>query len=99
MSDQPRDLTLERVNRLTQALADLMEGQTQQGRMLLRVMTQISSQLDAIKTELTDVSAAVRELASEQVLLGNRVESAFSCAMRTNIRLDELEDTPSTDRD
>jgi hypothetical protein len=34
----------------------------------------------------------VRGLASEQALLGNRVENAFSRAMRANIRLDEIED-------
>jgi hypothetical protein len=32
------------------------------------------------------------DLASEQVLLGNRFENAFSRALRTNIRLDEIED-------
>jgi hypothetical protein len=39
----------------------------------------------------------VRELASEHILLGNRVESAFSRALRTNIRLDEIEDQNADD--
>jgi hypothetical protein len=78
MSDKPRDLTLERVNRLTEAVADLMESQAAQGRMLLRMLTQIDSRIDSIKTELTGLTAAVRELANKQVLLGDRVENAFS---------------------
>lgn len=85
MSDKPRDITLERVNRLTTAVADLMESQTSQGRMMLQMLTQISNRLESIEK-------AIRELSSEQILLGNRVENAFSRAMRTNIRLDEIED-------
>jgi hypothetical protein len=92
MSDKPRDLTLERVNRLTQAVADLGENQTAQGRMLMRLLGQMSDQLGAIRTELAALNGTVRDLASEQVLLGNRVENAFTRALRTNIRLDEIED-------
>lgn len=85
MSDKPRDLTLERINRLSTAVADLMESHTSQGRMVLKMLTQISDHLEGVEK-------AVRELASEQVLLGNRVENAFSRTLRTNIRLDEIED-------
>lgn len=87
MSDEarPRDLTLKRVNRLTQTVADLGESQTTQGRMMLRMLEQISDRLAAIEK-------AVREVASEQALLGTRVENAFSRALRTNIRLDAIED-------
>jgi hypothetical protein len=88
----PLDLTLERVNRLTQAVADLGENQLAQGRMLLQLLNQMSDQLDAFRTELAAVTGTVRDLASEQVLLGNRVESAATSVLRANIRLDEIED-------
>jgi len=84
MSD-PSDLTLTRVNRLTQAVADLSESHATQGRSLIRLLTQMSEQLAALTKE-------VHALASEQVLLGNRIEDTFTRALRVNIRLDELED-------
>jgi hypothetical protein len=92
MSDKPRDITLERVNRLTQAVADLGENQTAQGRMLLRMLGQMNEHLSAISGQLTSLAGTMREMASEQILLGDRVETAFSRALRTNIRLDEIED-------
>jgi hypothetical protein len=99
MSDKPRDLTLERVNRLTAAVADLTESHAQQGRMMIRILEELSermggfsAELTGIRAELVDVKGLLRELASEQVLLGNRVENAFSKALRANIRLDEMED-------
>jgi hypothetical protein len=85
MSDKPRDLTLERVNRLTVAVADLMESHTAQGRQFLGMMQRMIDHLERIEK-------SINELASEQVLLGNRVENAFSRALRANIRLDDLED-------
>ncbi len=93
MSDQPRDLTLERVNRLTQAVADLMEAHASQGRTFIRMLAGVGEQLDRIESRLNVLTTEVRALASEQVLLGNRVENAFSRALRVNIRLDEIEDT------
>jgi hypothetical protein len=85
VSDKPRDLTLERVNRLTQAVADLGESHAAQGRMII-------AQLAAIRSELATLNASMRDVAGEQALLGNRVENAFSRALRANIRLDEIED-------
>lgn len=87
MSDTPRNLTLERVNRLTDAVADLMESHAAQGRAVLH-------RLDKIEAHLGSLATDIRGLASEQALLGNRVENAFVKAMRANIRLDEIEDTP-----
>jgi outer membrane murein-binding lipoprotein Lpp len=93
MSDKPRDLTLERVNRLTQAVADLVDNQTAQGRMLLRLLQQIAGKLDgldAIRSEIAALNTTVRQMAIEQTLLGNRVENAFAPAVQANIRLDEM---------
>jgi hypothetical protein len=82
---EPRNLTLERVNRLSQAMADLMESHAAQGRMIIGLLTQVNERLASIDT-------ALRSLAREQILLGNRIEEAFARAMRANFRLDELED-------
>lgn len=89
---EPRNLTLERVNRLTQAIADLTESHAAQGRMLHRLLTQMDGRLASIDATLTTLAKDVRELAAEQVLLGNRIEEAFTRSLRTNIRLDDLED-------
>ncbi len=96
MSDKPRDLTLERVNRLTQAVADLGDSQTALGRMLLRMLGHIDENLPEISAQLTTLNQTVREQAGEQILLGNRVEAAFTQALRTNIRVDEIEDKKGT---
>ena len=85
MSDQPSNITLERVNRLTQAIADLSESHASQGRSIIRLVTQMSEQLTALTKE-------VHALAGEQILLGNRIEDAFTRALQVNIRIDELED-------
>jgi hypothetical protein len=92
MTDKPRDLTLKRVNRLSTAVADLMESQTSHNGMVLGILKRLDDRLDAIDAKFGAVSRDIRGLASEQVLLGNRVESAFTRALRTNIRLDEIED-------
>jgi len=89
---EPRNLTLERVNRLTQALADLMESHAAQGRTMTRLLTQMDERLASIDATLTALAKDVRGLASEQTLLGNRIEDAFARALRANARLDELED-------
>ena len=95
MSDTPRDLTLERINRLTVAVADLSESHTAQGRQLLAMVQRVIDRLERIEAQIAAVGMDVHALASEQVLLGNRVENAFNRALRTNIRLDEIEDTTS----
>jgi hypothetical protein len=92
VSDEPRNLTLERVNRLTQAVADLAESHAAQGRMMMRLLTQMNEHLASMDIRLNELSKAVRDLASEEILLGNRVEEAFARALRVNIRLDEKED-------
>jgi outer membrane murein-binding lipoprotein Lpp len=99
MSDQPRDLTFERIKRFTEAVADLMESHTPQGRNLARLLDLQGQQLGRIEVALNTLSSDVRglathvhDLASEQVLLGNRVENAFSKALRANIRLDDIEE-------
>ena len=95
MSENPRDLTLERINRLTVAVADLSESHTAQGRQLLAMVQRVIDRLERIEAQIATVGMDVHALASEQVLLGNRVENAFNRALRTNIRLDEIEDTTS----
>ena len=92
MSDAPRNLTLERVNRLTQALADLMESHAAQGRMTTRLLTQMNEHMASIDERLATLSNGVRDLASEQILLGNRIEEGLARALRANARLDEKED-------
>jgi hypothetical protein len=89
---EPRNLTLERVNRLSQAVADLTESHAAQGRTILRLLTQLDQRLESMDTNLATLAKSVRELASEQALLGNRIEEAFARALRANVRLDELED-------
>lgn len=91
MSDA-RNITLERVNRLTQAMADLTESHAAQGRMLARTLEQMSDRLSSIDGTLSGLAKDVRALAGEQILLGNRIEEAFARALRTNLRLDERED-------
>lgn len=49
MSEQPRDLNLERLNRLSQAVADLMESQAAQNRNTARLLEQVIAQLDRIE--------------------------------------------------
>jgi hypothetical protein len=88
MSTEPRDLTLERLNRLTQAVADLMDSQTAQGRNIVRLLEGIGR----IEVQIGALAKDVRELAAEQALLGNRVENAFNRALRVDIRMDALED-------
>jgi hypothetical protein len=89
---EPRNLTLERVNRLTQAVADLIESHAAQGRAITRLLEQISTRLAAIEGTLVALDKSVRDLSGEQVLLGNRVEEAFARALRVNLRLDEMEE-------
>jgi hypothetical protein len=74
-----RDLNLERLNRLSQAMADLTESHAAQGRMTNRLLAQMTERLASIETTLTSLAKDVRSLASEQILLGNRIEEAF-CA-------------------
>ncbi|MBV8097136.1 MAG: hypothetical protein JO110_28605 [Acetobacteraceae bacterium] len=88
-----RDLMLERVNRLSQAVADLMENQTAQARAIQRMLSQTNERLDAIDMKLRALVQEVHKLASEQALLGNRVEDAFARGLRANVRLDEMEDS------
>jgi hypothetical protein len=89
---ETRNLTLERVNRLTQAMVDLTESHAAQGRMTTRLLMQMDERLASIDTTLATLSKDVRALASEQILLGNRIEEAFGRALRANARLDDIED-------
>lgn len=88
----PHDITLERVKRLSEAMADLMESHASQGRLMMKQLTRMDERLTGIEANLASLAKDVRELASEQALLGNRVENAFARALRANIRLDEIED-------
>jgi hypothetical protein len=89
---EPRNLLLERVNRLSQAIADLTESHAATGRMLARLLLQMNDRLSSIDQMLIQLTKDVRALASEQILLGNRIEDAFARALRANARVDEIED-------
>lgn len=96
---EARNITLERVNRLTQVMADLTESHAAQGRMIARLLEQISNRLSSMDDRLSSmdktmatIAKDVHDLASEQILLGNRIEDAFARALRANMRLDERED-------
>ncbi len=91
MSEAPRDLTLERVNRLSQAMADLMESQAAQNRNMTRMLDQVAAQLDRIEANQAAAAKELRSVASEQLLLANRIENALARAFRANLRLDEIE--------
>ena len=81
------DLLLECVNRLTGDMADTREGHNQ----LLRILTRA---VDGLREEAAGLRREVASPASEQAPLANRVEDAFSRAVRADIRLDDLSDAP-----
>jgi hypothetical protein len=60
MSDQPRDLTLERIKRLTEAVADLMESHAAQGRNVSRLLELQGQQLGRIEVALNTLATDVR---------------------------------------
>ena len=62
MSDQPRDLTLEQINRLSQAVADMMESNNEMGRTLLRVLEFQGNKLERIEGQLQSLTKEVRDL-------------------------------------
>lgn len=95
---EPTSIVLERLARLTTAVADMMEAHAAQSRGVNRLLDSMGRQLARMEEqqattiqEIRVLTAEMRNLASEQVLLGNRVEEAFSRALRTDIRLDEME--------
>jgi hypothetical protein len=92
LPQEPRNLTLERVNRLSQAIADLTESHAATGRMLARLLMQMNDRLASIDQMLIALGKDMRAVASEQILLGNRIEDAFARALRANARIDEMED-------
>ena len=91
MTSAPRDLTLERLNRLSLAVADLMDGQATQARNTQRLLDHMSQQLDRIEANQVSFAKDLRSVTSEQLLLANRIEEALSRAFRTGLRLDDLE--------
>jgi hypothetical protein len=71
---------LERVNRLTQAVADLVESQAAQNRSIIRLLAQMNEHLALIDIRmasldirLAELGSDIRAMASEQILLGNRL--------------------------
>lgn len=83
---QARNITL------AQAIADMIESHAAHGRMLMRLLNQMNERLVSIDAAVIELRNGVRDLTSEQVLLGTRIEEAFARALRANIRLDERED-------
>lgn len=83
---------------LAQAIADMIESHAAHGRMLMRLLNQMNERLVSIDAAMIELRNGVRDLTSEQVLLGNRIEEAFARALRANIRLDEREDSADDQR-
>jgi hypothetical protein len=73
---EPRNLTLERVNRLTEAVTSMAEHHAAQGRVTARLLVQISEQLNSMDAKLGEVETEVE---------------AFAQVLRTNARLSALE--------
>ena len=69
-----------------------MESHAAQGQAILRILEAHGDQLTRIEAHLGVLTKDVRGLAREQAILGNRVENAFSRALRANIRFDQIED-------
>jgi hypothetical protein len=63
MSDNPRDLTLERVNRLTQAVADLTESHAAQGASILRILEHIRGHLETVELQMGALTKEMRAMA------------------------------------
>jgi predicted nuclease with TOPRIM domain len=76
---------------LEEAYAEMMDSLTAK-------MRHIDRSLERMEGKLTAMTADIRRITGEQALLGNRVESAFCRALRTNIRLDEIEDAKDAPR-
>ncbi len=96
MSDHPVDINRERLNRLSTAVADLTEASNQQGRDILWSIAAMTERFDKNNDRLVTLEHAVRGLATDQLLLGNRVEEGFSRPLRLNVRMDEAEDKASS---
>jgi hypothetical protein len=56
MSTPPRDLALERINRLTEAVADLMESHAAQGRNLGRTMEMLLKEMTSMRADMQEHS-------------------------------------------
>jgi hypothetical protein len=92
MSDEapPVSLPLERLKRLGEAVADMMEAHTTMGRQIIAAMDRVERRLGAVEARVGGLEREVQALGAEQALLSNRVESAISRALRVNLRLDDL---------
>lgn len=98
MSDKTTaDLTLERVDRLTLAVADLMESHAAQGRNVSRLLEAQGQQLDRIEASLVDL--ALHLLQSKRATLGSpeklmasvdSLDPIFAGIARSNHRIDQM---------
>lgn len=98
MTDAPINLLMERVNRQTAAIRDMMDAHAAQGRLLVASLDGLRRQVSALETrvggverEMVGIRADLLDVRSEVVLLGNRIENAVSQTLGAHMRLDEIE--------
>ena len=97
MSGALIDLLLECANRPTGDVADMREGRSRPFRISARASrprADATRAVDGLREEVAGLRREVASPASEQALLANRVEDAFSRAVHADIRLDDLSDDP-----
>jgi hypothetical protein len=90
MSDPPRDLNPDRLDRLAQAVGDLMESHAAQGRMVNRMLGALDDKISALDTKLdqtrSDIMARIDRL-QDQVT--QQLEAGtISVALSTNVAND-----------
>jgi hypothetical protein len=95
MADEPTSLLLEGVNRLTEAIADLMEAHAQQSGSLLKAINGLEQPLVRIENGLGRVERDIHAVSAGQASLGVAVESsALARALRGNIWAGERDAPP-----
>jgi hypothetical protein len=86
------DPALERLNRLGEALADLIASRAAQDRAMRHLLERIEGRQGSIDRKLEALDKSVYVLASEQARLGNRIDDFSRGLLALNIRLDGIED-------
>lgn len=92
MSDRIRDLTLERLHRMTAAMTEMSESHASQGRLFLSMMQRITEHLERLEASQVRIERQLGELGSEVVLSANRVENAFARSLKLENRMNEMEE-------
>lgn len=90
-SEPTVDLTQERYNRFARALESLFEHQKSLATLVAGGQRDLGQRLLRVKERLTAVELALREFRTEQASQMNQILNAQQTALRTDMRLDELE--------